>query len=75
MIIGINGGYFPAICRVCSSIISIPNHAYWNQRRLFSGNVPGIFLVQRFGYDFVRILGWFWWCNEFYANLEIFHVF
>ena len=22
-----------------------PNHAYWNQRRLFSGNLPGMFLV------------------------------
>ena len=20
-----------------------PNHAYWNQRRLFSGNLPGMF--------------------------------
>ena len=22
-----------------------PNHAYWNQRRLFSGNLPGMFAV------------------------------
>ena len=22
-----------------------PNHAYWNQRRLFSGNLPGMFLI------------------------------
>ena len=21
-----------------------PNHAYWNQRRLFSGNLPGMFI-------------------------------
>ena len=21
-----------------------PNHAYWNQRRLFSGNLPGMFV-------------------------------
>ena len=24
-----------------------PNHAYWNQRRLFSGNLPGMFLIFR----------------------------
>ena len=23
-----------------------PNHAYWNQRRLFSGNLPGMFCVE-----------------------------
>ena len=22
-----------------------PNHAYWNQRRLFSGNLPGMFII------------------------------
>ena len=22
-----------------------PNHAYWNQRRLFSGNLPGVFII------------------------------
>ena len=22
-----------------------PNHAYWNQRRLFSGNLPGMFNI------------------------------
>ena len=24
-----------------------PNHAYWNQRRLFSGNLPGMFFVEK----------------------------
>ena len=23
-----------------------PSHAYWNQRRLFSGNLPGMFFVR-----------------------------
>ena len=23
-----------------------PNHAYWNQRRLFSGNLPGMFSLR-----------------------------
>ena len=25
-----------------------PNHAYWNQRRLFSGNLPGMFFCLKF---------------------------
>ena len=29
-----------------------PNHAYWNQRRLFSGNLPGMF-------DFSRLVSLF----------------
>ena len=24
-----------------------PNHAYWNQRRLFSGNLSGMFFLSR----------------------------
>ena len=27
-----------------------PNHVYWNQRRLFSGNLPGIFSIFRIGF-------------------------
>ena len=27
-----------------------PNHAYWNQRRLFSGNLPGMFIFSLVGY-------------------------
>ena len=32
-----------------------PNHAYWNQRRLFSGNLPGMFSIVVF-WSFRRLL-------------------
>ena len=42
-----------------------PNHAYWNQRRLFSGNLPGMFLNPSRGYGnqwllFHQYAGWYY---------------
>ena len=43
MLIGINGGYFPAICRVCFIFRFNPNMRLARQRRLFSCNLPAMF--------------------------------
>ena len=29
-----------------------PNNAYWNQRRLFSGNLPGMFCISADGIEY-----------------------
>ena len=43
MLIGINGRYFPAICRVCFIFRFNPDMRLARQRRLFSGNLPAMF--------------------------------
>ena len=34
-----------------------PNHAYWNQRRLFSGNLPGMFFIRQMYANTVKVKG------------------
>ena len=55
MLIGINGGYFPAICRVC---LRLEDELWWfsyfNSRTAIAGAIIGLLLVF---YDSKRSIG------------------
>ena len=42
-----------------------PNDAYWNQRRLFSGNLPGMFTLARGKAEKFKFLNAFFHCFSY----------
>ena len=62
MLIGINGGYFPAICRVCFQFMA----GHKRLSRLFSGNLPAMFFLTLSH----SLSSHYWHINEdkFYTN-------